>query len=156
DWAPNTKDAGLGLATLAPLNWISAMSLTLLAAALAVGSVLWLQLRGKITEKRATWGCGYVAPTSRMQYTASSVCHMFVGLFGWALQPRAHQPKDMPLFPRTTAFHSVVHDTVLDEAVMPTFRFGAWLFSWFRVFQQGSVQTYLLYIVIALIALLLW
>ena len=47
-------------------------------------------------------------------------------------------------------------DTVLDEAVLPAFRFGAWLFSWFRVFQQGSIQIYLLYIFLALIALLLW
>ena len=45
---------------------------------------------------------------------------------------------------------------MLDEAVLPTFRFGAWLLSWFRVFQQGSIQTYLLYIFITLIALLLW
>ena len=66
------------------------------------------------------------------------------------------QPKDLPLFPQKTAFHSEVPDTVLDEAVLPAFRFGAWLFSWFRVFQQGSIQTYLLYIFIALIALLLW
>ena len=47
-------------------------------------------------------------------------------------------------------------DTVLDEIVLPTFRFGAWLFSWFRVFQQGNIQIYLLYIFLALIALLLW
>ena len=45
---------------------------------------------------------------------------------------------------------------MLDEVVLPTFRFGAWLFSWFRVFQQGNIQIYLLYIFVALIALLLW
>ena len=59
-------------------------------------------------------------------------------------------------FPQESSFHSDVPDTVLDEAVVPAFRFGGWLFSWFRVFQQGSIQTYLLYIFIALIALLLW
>jgi hypothetical protein len=40
--------------------------------------------------------------------------------------------------------------------LLPTFRFGAWLFSWFRVFQQGNIQIYLLYIFLALIALLFW
>jgi hypothetical protein len=45
---------------------------------------------------------------------------------------------------------------VLDEAVLPSFRFSAWLFSGFRVFQQGNVQTYLLYIFLAMIVLLLW
>jgi uncharacterized membrane protein len=49
-----------------------------------------------------------------------------------------------------------VPETVLDQAVLPTFRCAAWAFSWFRIVQQGSVQTYLLYIFVALIALLLW
>jgi hypothetical protein len=40
--------------------------------------------------------------------------------------------------------------------VLPTFRFTAWLFSWCRVLQQGNIQIYLLYIFLALIALLLW
>jgi hypothetical protein len=49
-----------------------------------------------------------------------------------------------------------VPDAVLDDAVLPAFRLGAQLFSWFRVFQQGSIQTYLLYIFLALLGLLLW
>ena len=91
-----------------------------------------------------------------MQYTSSSFGQMLVGLFGWVLRPRVHGPRNLPLFPQTTDFHSHVPDTVLDEAVVPVFRFGGWLFSWCRVFQQGHVQAYLLYMVIALIVLLLW
>ncbi len=91
-----------------------------------------------------------------MQYTSSSFAQMLVGMFGWVLRPRTHQPQDLPLFPREAHFHSEVPDTVLDEVVLPAFRFGAWLFSWFRVFQQGNIQIYLLYIFLALIALLLW
>jgi hydrogenase-4 component B len=155
-WAPGLKDAGPRLVTLAPLGWITAMGLGLLATLLAVGVVLWLRLRHSMVEKAATWGCGYVAPTPRMQYTSSSFAQILVGLFGWALRPRTRKPRNLPLFPQKTAFHSEVPDTVLDEAVLPAFRFGGWLFSWSRVFQQGSIQTYLLYIFIALIALLLW
>jgi hydrogenase-4 component B len=155
-WAPGLKDAGPRLVALAPLGWITAMGLGLIAALLAGGTGLWLRLRHSIVAKAATWGCGYVAPTPRMQYTSSSFAQMLVGLFGWALRPRTHKPRNLPLFPQKTAFHSETPDTVLDEAVLPAFRFGAWLFSWFRVFQQGSIQTYLLYIFVALIALLLW
>jgi hydrogenase-4 component B len=155
-WAPGLKDAGPRLVALAPLGWITAMSLGLLAALLAVGVVLWLLLRHSVVAKGATWGCGYVAPTPRMQYTSSSFAQILVGLFGWALRPRTRKPRNLPLFPQKTAFHSEVPDTVLDEAVLPAFRFGGWLFSWSRVFQQGSIQAYLLYIFIALIALLLW
>jgi hydrogenase-4 component B len=155
-WAPEVADPGSRLAALAPLNWITIMGLLLLAA-FGLGSlVLWLRLQSSVVEKSATWGCGYVAPTPRMQYTSSSFAQMLVGLFGWALRPRAHQPKDLPLFPHKTHFHSEVPDAVLEDAVLPAFRYGAGLMSWFRVFQQGSIQTYLLYIFLALIALLLW
>jgi hydrogenase-4 component B len=155
-WAPELGDVGPRLATLAPLGWISLMGLLLLAALVLTSGVLWLQLRGRVVAAGPTWGCGYVAPTPRMQYTSSSFAEMLVGLFAWILRPRTRRPKDLGLFPQKTAFHSEVHDTVLDEAVLPAFRLGAWLFSWFRVIQQGSVQTYLLYIFLTLLALLLW
>jgi hydrogenase-4 component B len=155
-WDPAVYGAGTRLVALAPLGWLTVMGVLLIAALLLGGVGLWLRLRWSVVEVGPTWGCGYVAPTPRMQYTSSSFAEMLVGLFGWALRPRTHRPKDLPLFPGKTAFHSQVPDTVLDEAVVPTFRLGAWLLSWCRVFQQGSVQAYLLYIFLALIALLLW
>ena len=153
-WAPGMLLPELE--PLAPLRWITIMSFLLLGVLAASGVVLWLRLRNSVVARGPTWGCGYAAPTPRMQYTASSFAQMLVQLFGWALRPRTHKPGDLPLFPRRTHFHSEVADPVLDEAVLPSFRFGAWLVAWVRVFQQGSVQAYLLYIFIALIALLLW
>jgi hydrogenase-4 component B len=155
-WAPGVADAGSQLMALAPLGWVAAMNVALLGALLAGALLLTTMLqRGGVAE-HVTWGCGYVAPTPRMQYTASSFAQLLVGLFAWALRPRTQRPGELPLFPQKTAFHSEVADPVLDEAVRPAMGFGAWLFSWFRVFQRGNVQTYLLYIFVALIALLLW
>jgi hydrogenase-4 component B len=91
-----------------------------------------------------------------MQYTSSSFAEMLVGLFAWALRPKAKPPRVMGLFPGKTSFHSEVADTVLEEAVMPSSRFLAWLASWLRVFQQGSIQAYLVYIFAILIILFLW
>ena len=167
-WAPNLKGAAFGgltlsdrLGELAPLNWITIMGLLLIAIVLIAGLALWLRLRNSVVEKGATWGCGYVAPTPRMQYTSSSFAQMLVGLFAWVLRPRTQKSGQWPvatvcLFPEPADFHSDVQDPVLQEAVLPAFRFGGWLCSWFRVFQQGSIQAYLLYMFIALIVLLLW
>ena len=91
-----------------------------------------------------------------MQYTASSFAQMIVDLFGWALRPHRKKPTIVALFPGQTDFQSEVPDAILDGAVLPVFRYGARLIVLLRVFQQGSVQTYLLYIFIALLALLLW
>jgi hydrogenase-4 component B len=155
-WAPEINDAGLRLVTLAPLDWITMMGVLLITALLLASVVLWLRLRKSVVEHNITWGCGYRSPTPRMQYTSSSFAQMLVGLFGWVLRPRVRRPQDLGLFPQKAEFASEVSDTLLDDAVLPTFRFGAWLLSWSRVLHQGSIQAYVLYMVIALIALLLW
>jgi hydrogenase-4 component B len=155
-WAPELRDVEWLLAVNAPLDWIGAMAWTLLAGLLLASAVLWLRLRHSVVTAGPTWGCGFAAPTARMQYTSSSFAEMLVGLFSWVLRPRMHRPRELALFPQKTSFHSEVPDAVLDEVVHPTFRFGAWLLLWPRVFQRGSIQTYLLYIFLALFALLLW
>jgi hydrogenase-4 component B len=155
-WAPAVEEAGPRLVALAPLGRLTATGL-LLAGVLVLGGVASrVYLRRPAAEGVPTWGCGYAAPTRRMQYTSSSFAQMLVGMFGWVLRPRSHRPGRLPLFPREARFESAVPDAVLDELVLPGFRLGGWLFSRFRVFQQGNVQVYLLYIFLALIALLLW
>jgi hydrogenase-4 component B len=155
-WAPEWTGMESLLAERAPLETVGTMALVLVAALALTGALLWWRLRGSVVTTAPTWDCGYAAGTPRMQYTASSFAQMLVSLFGWVLRPRVHRPKELGLFPQRTDFHSDVPDTVLDEAVLPAFRLGAWLFSWCRVLQQGSIQMYLLYIFLALIALLLW
>jgi hydrogenase-4 component B len=155
-WAPELGDEASRLTTYAPLAWISVMGSVLVITLILTGWLLRSRLRSAVVATGPTWGCGYVAPTPRMQYTSSSFAQMLVGMFSWVLRPRTHRPRVLRLFPTKSEFHSTVPDTVLDEGVVPAFRFVSWLFSWFRVFQGGSIQTYLLYIVMALIALLLW
>ena len=155
-WAVELDDVGLRLAQLAPLPWISVMGLVLVAA-LAAGGGLWsLCVRGGGEAQGTTWGCGYNRPTPRMQYTSSSFAQMLVSLFGRVLRPEMRKPRGLALFPQKSSFHSIVRDPALDEGLLPVFRFAGELSSRFRVFQRGSVQSYLLYIFVALIALLLW
>jgi hydrogenase-4 component B len=156
DWAPDLKGTGASLTALAPLAWITTMGLILIVSLMLVSGVLGILLRRSAVERKATWGCGYVAPSARIQYTSSSFAQMLVGTFGWVLRPRTHKSADLALFPQKADFHSEVADPVLDEVVLPAFGFGARVLSRFRVFQQGNIQTYLLYIFLALIALLFW
>jgi hydrogenase-4 component B len=146
---------GAALAEAAPLAEIS-IAAVLLIGLLVAGSWV-LALRGVRTAPRSvTWDCGYAAPSPRMQYTSSSFAQMLVRLFGWALQPSVHAPKIEQLFPEDAKFQSHVDDTVLEKAVWPGTRGLVWLFSWARYLQQGSLQAYLMYIVLIIVALLLW
>src|SRR5262249_7835739 len=91
-WLPSIEEAGPRLLSLAPLVWITFLGLLLIGGMVALGVVLALKLRNNLAERVPTWGCGYLAPTPRMQYTSSSFAQMLVGLFSWALRPRTHSP----------------------------------------------------------------
>ncbi|MEX0710838.1 MAG: proton-conducting transporter membrane subunit, partial [Pirellulales bacterium] len=155
-WAAEIPETGVHLTTYAPLGWISLMGVLLLAGIAVTSILLRSLLRHTAVETGPTWGCGYAVATSRMQYTSSSFAQMLVALFAWALRPKRRQPKDLPLFPAATAFHSDVPDVVLEQGVLPAFRISAWLLAWFRVLQQGSIQAYLLFIFLTLLVLLFW
>lgn len=101
-----------------------------------------------------TWDCGYAAPRSSMQYTSSSFAQWLVDLFAWALRPRIRSRETREIFPGPVHFYSTVPDTVLDLALTPGFRAGAWLLTRARILQQNRVQVYLLYFAVILIVLL--
>lgn len=91
-----------------------------------------------------------------MQYSSSSFAETLVKLFGWALQPKVHLPKIEGLFPQDADFASHVDDTVLEKVVWPATHAVTWLFSWGRYVQSGSLQAYLMYILVVIVFLLLW
>lgn len=155
-WTAGIGDAEIRLVALAPLGWITIIGAMLIGGLLVGIFALKARLRHGVVAEGATWGCAYAAPTARMQYTSSSFSQMLVTLFAWALRPRVRRPTQLAMFPVKKEFHSDVPDAVLEEAVLPAFRIGAWLVTSLRVFQQGSIQAYLLYLFVALIALLLW
>ncbi|MBI3464619.1 MAG: hydrogenase [Planctomycetes bacterium] len=147
--------ANLRLVELSPLVPLSVIGLGLLVVILVCGMVLTRQ-RTSENQSVLTWDCGYAAPSPTMQYTSSSFAQMLVALFGWVLRPKTHVQRPDDLFARKGEFHSQVDDTVLDGAILPTFRGGTTLFGWLRVLQQGSIQLYLLYIFVTLVVLLSW
>lgn len=141
------------LAELASLRTVGVAALAVVLLAAAVAHVLRRRLAAETTAG-PTWDCGYACPTARMQYTASSFARGPVGWFGWALRPRLKGAPVAKLFPASARFESHVLDTVLDRAIVPVFRAGAWLARQGRVVQHGKMQLYLLYVVATLVALL--
>jgi hydrogenase-4 component B len=154
DWGGEAI-GGLSVAASAPLVAISIIALIIVVLLLAgTGYLLWRGIRRAPTG--LTWDCGYAAPSARMQYSSSSFAETLVKLFGWALQPKVHPPKIDSLFPSDAHFESHIDDTVLEKAVWPTTRAVTWLFSWGRYLQSGSLQAYLMYILVVIVFLLLW
>lgn len=154
-WAPELVGAPK-LALLAPLGWVSLVG-ALLVLGLLVGAFLVRRnLRRTPSAQTGTWDCGYVAPGPTMQYSSSSFAQTIVGLFSWALRPKVSNPDTRGFFPHPEAFTSHVADVVLDSVLIPAAEAGTRAARRLKWVQRGSMQAYLLYILLTLIVLFSW
>ncbi len=153
-WAPEM--AGQSLRVLAPLSWVSLLGALLLLALLLAAALFRRNLRKNPADLVGTWDCGYVAPGPTMQYSSSSFAQTLVGLFSFALRPKISKPDTRGLFPHPEAFTSHVADVVLDSILIPAAELGSRAVRWFKWVQRGSMQAYLLYILLTLLVLFFW
>jgi hydrogenase-4 component B len=160
-WAPEMVGSALfaeasPLAELAPLGFLTFTAALLAGLAVAIGLWLRIQMSRRGVERSGTWGCGYAAPTARMQYTSSSMAQILVDQFDWALHPRRHLPHIRTLFPQGAHYAIEVRDVVLEQVAWPASRLLADRLQWFRWVQAGKVQAYLMYILVVLLFLFFW
>jgi hypothetical protein len=90
-----------------------------------------------------------------MQYVDASFSELLVDLFDWAVRSRRTPPALVGAFPPGSDFRSEVPDAVLDRALLPLLGRADRGLSKLRVLQRGPVHTYLLYVVLALVSVLL-
>jgi hydrogenase-4 component B len=142
------------LESLVSLHWIGPLGVALLGAT----AILALAIRPSIRRapRAGTWDCGYARPTPRMQYSSSSFAQRLVGLFGGVLRTRVHRPAVTGPFPGPTRFETHQDDTVLDGLLLPGLQAARNLLGRLRVLQQGRTQRYVLYILVTVLALLVW
>ena len=107
-------------------------------------------------EQAVTWGCGYTAPTPRMQYTASSFARPLTQLFRLFLQPRDEIHAPQGLFPKLAALHTHAPDLFRRYVYDPLFLGVAWLAAKLHRLQEGHIQIYVLYIALTILVLLIW
>jgi hydrogenase-4 component B len=89
--------AGAGAAALlAPVAGLGALGVAVLAA---LAGLRWWLLRGGPSPVHVTWGCGYGAPTPRMQYTATSFSAQFAGIFRTVLRTLRRERLPVGPFP---------------------------------------------------------
>lgn len=151
-WLVGNRMVPAPLGTFAPLGAISAMAVTLLLGTAALAFFLVRNLRA--ARSGPTWDCGYARPTVRMQYTAGSFARMLVQLFSAVLRPKERVPELRRVFPSPAHAHSHVDEAVLDRVLLPAGRRIETGFAWVHRFQRGLTQHYVLYILLALLALL--
>jgi hydrogenase-4 component B len=113
-------------------------------------------LSGRTPRESNTWDCGFVHPTARMQYTASSYAQPITAMFGFFLQThrKVHAPEG--LFPAEASLHTHTDDVFSQRLFEPLFRGIERLFLRLHWLQQGRVQIYILYVAVTILVLLIW
>jgi len=124
----------------------------LVAAAAGAGLLLWLAVRRSGVRRGPTWDCGYRAPTPRMQYSAESFASILTPMFRFALRPAIHARPLRGLFPASASRHSRTPETILEKILEPAASAVLLLADLVRRLQQGRVQMYLLYLMVACLA----
>lgn len=141
-------DQALAVARVVP--WLA-----ILAVAVAGLFAAWHWAR-RITP---TWACGLPGLDSRMQYTATAFSKPLRKVFAQVYKPERTLetvPLDPPYFPtaisyrsvRTTSFERSLYRPAVDAIVAAAHRL--------RRLQTGNIQVYLLYMFLALVALLVY
>lgn len=139
------------------LLYITIISFTLFAL---LG--IWLLLRKfikpakSLTSQSVTWDCGYIAPTARMQYTATSFVQPLVVFFKALLQIKERFKPALGIFPRHASLHSETTDLFEDRFYSPIFKSIKYFLSRWHWIQHGRLQLYILYIALVLVILLMW
>jgi hydrogenase-4 component B len=125
--------------------------------AVVLGWPVVARLRGRSPARDTTWGCGYAAPNARMQYTARSFSEQFAErVLPRSLAPRIRLSPVSGRFPAPAHFESEEGDPITRGSYEPIFSAIASRFARLRVLQQGNAHLYLAYVLVAVVASLLW
>jgi len=132
--------------------------ISVIAVALAAG--LWALrarlLRGQTVRRGPTWDCGYAVPSARMQYTASSFAQPLMDVLGQLVRAKDEVHRPSGHFPTSGDYHSLASDPWKENVFAGLFRKTAGLLDRLHWIQHGKVQLYVLYVVVTLVALLIW
>lgn len=135
------------------------LSLFLLILLLTVIVLLlfWRRRLGRAAVSRApTWGCGYLRPTARMQYTATAFSESAVAVFNGLIRQRIERPRLEGPFPAAGRCVDQPTETCLSRVIAPLFRLADVVFGFLRHAQHGQMHLYMLYIFVTLFVLMLW
>jgi hydrogenase-4 component B len=107
-------------------------------------------LRKKMTSNKSktantTWGCGYIAPTLKMQYTASSFIRAYRKLAEPIFSIRKNKKEIRGVFPKSGGQETHPYDKAEEWFIDYPLRLLKKFFNRFIFLQNGNLQFYILY-----------
>jgi NADH:ubiquinone oxidoreductase subunit 5 (subunit L)/multisubunit Na+/H+ antiporter MnhA subunit len=144
-------------ATDVPVVMVGKINAWVLVGTSAIGGLLLALTRKVLPSHAPTWGCGFVKPTQRMQYTGKSFAELGAEhLLPRLLRPHTKQTLPRGLFPSEEEFTSECPDPITQRVYLPLFDRWADRFARLRILQQGKMHIYLVYIMLTVVLALAW
>jgi len=128
---------------------------------IAITGVFWgirvLIMRGRPQIIGPTWGCGYTAPTSKIQYTAKSFSKSLSKMFNFIVIERKQyeELKKGEIFPKNKKYVSHYHDFFEFRLIHVVTNQLIYAANYFKFIQNGRIQSYVLYGIVFILAIFL-
>ncbi len=110
-------------------------------------TVRWILMKGKENQHASTWGCGYLAPNERMQYTGKSFSKSFGKLLNFMLIEKKgyEEIKKSETFPVSRQYRSFYLDFFEFRIIDPVIQLINRFINLFQFIQNGKIQAYVIY-----------
>jgi hydrogenase-4 component B len=147
--------ATLGDQPLQPV-WFTIAGVTLLILAAVVYGVVRCRSAALPATTGPTWGCGYLAPTPRMQYTGTAFSEILTSLLDGIVRTRIARTAIKGYNPAPAKLSYMPEETILERLIQPLFRVAGIGFAFVRRLQHGQLHIYMVYFFVTLVVLMLW
>ena len=137
---------------------VSPLLMAVWLVVMGLGALVVMQVRGLRFRRAATWGCGRITQTPRMEYTASAFAEPLRRVFAELYRPTQDLSisvdPESPYFVRSITYTSEVVPWFEHVFYDPVIRVVRILATQVRRLQAGSLHLYLLYVTAALVVAL--
>lgn len=133
---------------------ISRASWLLFLIVICIYAVRKFALSHRKIEKSPTWGCGYTAPTPKIQYTASSYVRTYSKLFAPFLLIGKHEDEIHSVFPSEVKYNTHPYDKIEKWLIDDPLKLNKSFMGRFVFLHNGRLQVYILYGVLFILAVI--
>jgi len=139
---------------LAILSNIGLIGILLFVVIIIVYSLKRILEKRKTISVSPTWGCGYVAPNSKMQYTASSFVKTYSNLIEPVLSLHKSDVVMKEIFPGKKEYSSHTYDKLEFYLIDKNLKWLRKILLKLNFLQNGRLQFYILYGVIFIVLII--
>ncbi|NVO02943.1 MAG: hypothetical protein HXX09_09625 [Bacteroidetes bacterium] len=134
---------------------ISLFSAVFIGIAVIIWGLRYFVMRNKIQISQQTWGCGYVVPNTKMQYTAKSFSKPLGKILNFLLieKKQFEEIKPGEIFPSKRNYVSNYFDFFEHRFISNITKRLVYTVNYFKFIQNGMIQSYVIYGIVFIVVI---